>query len=115
MAAAKAAADLGAKVAVADYVTPSPAGTTWGLGGTCVNVGCIPKKLMHISSLYRDVQADMSGLGWDTKASHSWDEMISKVNAYIKSIQYGSKTELRSKKVKYDNAYATFVDAHTLQ
>jgi pyruvate/2-oxoglutarate dehydrogenase complex dihydrolipoamide dehydrogenase (E3) component len=22
-------------------------GTTWGLGGTCVNVGCIPKKLLH--------------------------------------------------------------------
>ena len=27
-----------------------------GLGGTCVNVGCIPKKLMHISSLYRETQ-----------------------------------------------------------
>jgi len=26
-------------------------GTTWGLGGTCVNVGCIPKKLMHHASL----------------------------------------------------------------
>ena len=25
-------------------------GTTWGLGGTCVNVGCIPKKLMHLAS-----------------------------------------------------------------
>ena len=34
-----------------DYVTPSPKGTTWGLGGTCVNVGCIPKKLMHQSTL----------------------------------------------------------------
>jgi len=26
-------------------------GTSWGLGGTCVNVGCIPKKLMHHASL----------------------------------------------------------------
>ena len=26
-------------------------GTTWGLGGTCVNVGCIPKKLMHHAAL----------------------------------------------------------------
>ena len=26
-------------------------GTTWGLGGTCVNVGCIPKKLMHQGAL----------------------------------------------------------------
>jgi hypothetical protein len=33
LAASKAAAALGAKVAVADFVKPSPAGTTWGLGG----------------------------------------------------------------------------------
>ena len=26
-------------------------GTMWGLGGTCVNVGCIPKKLMHQAAL----------------------------------------------------------------
>ena len=42
---------LGAKVAVLDYVKPSPQGSTWGLGGTCVNVGCIPKKLMHTAAL----------------------------------------------------------------
>ena len=29
----------------------SLSGTTWGLGGTCVNVGCIPKKLMHQAAL----------------------------------------------------------------
>lgn len=51
LAAAKEAAGLGAKVAVLDYVTPSPKGTKWGLGGTCVNVGCIPKKLMHQAAL----------------------------------------------------------------
>ena len=51
LAAAKEAANLGAKVALADFVKPSPQGTKWGLGGTCVNVGCIPKKLMHFSAL----------------------------------------------------------------
>lgn len=51
LAAAKEAASLGAKVAVLDYVTPTPIGTKWGLGGTCVNVGCIPKKLMHQAAL----------------------------------------------------------------
>lgn len=51
LAAAKEAANLGAKVAVLDYVKPSPIGTKWGLGGTCVNVGCIPKKLMHQAAL----------------------------------------------------------------
>lgn len=51
LAAAKEATNLGAKVVVLDYVTPSPRGTKWGLGGTCVNVGCIPKKLMHQAAL----------------------------------------------------------------
>lgn len=50
LAAAKKAASLGVKVGLADFVKPSPVGTTWGLGGTCVNVGCIPKKLMHFSA-----------------------------------------------------------------
>ena len=51
LACAKEAAALVAKVAVLDFVKPSPIGTKWGLGGTCVNVGCIPKKLMHQASL----------------------------------------------------------------
>lgn len=54
MAASKEAAARGAKVALCDFVKPSPAGSTWGLGGTCVNVGCIPKKLFHGASLLRE-------------------------------------------------------------
>lgn len=114
LAAAKQAADLGVKVAVADFVKPSPAGTTWGLGGTCVNVGCIPKKLMHISSLYRETQVDAHGMGWETKSSHSWSSMVTQVDNYIKSLNWGAKTDLRSKAVKYYNAFATFKDPHTI-
>ena len=51
LAAAKEAARLGKKVVCLDFVKPSPIGTSWGLGGTCVNVGCIPKKLMHQAAL----------------------------------------------------------------
>lgn len=51
LACAKEANVYGKKVAVLDFVTPTPKGTTWGLGGTCVNVGCIPKKLMHQTAL----------------------------------------------------------------
>lgn len=114
LASAKAAADLGAKVAVADFVKPSPAGTTWGLGGTCVNVGCIPKKLMHFSSLYREVQGDMEGIGWESKTAHSWKDMVKKVDNYIKGLNFGAKGELRENKIKYFNAFATFVDPHTV-
>ena len=42
---------VGSQVALFDFVAPTPIGTKWGLGGTCVNVGCIPKKLFHYSAL----------------------------------------------------------------
>jgi thioredoxin reductase (NADPH) len=37
----------GLKVIVIDFVEESLHKSKWGIGGTCVNVGCIPKKLMH--------------------------------------------------------------------
>ncbi|KAF4661629.1 thioredoxin reductase [Perkinsus chesapeaki] len=115
LAASKAAAALGARVAVADFVKPSPQGTTWGIGGTCVNVGCIPKKLFHMSAHTAEAQGDGAGLGWETNAKHSWESMVTNVNTYIKSLNWGYKTELRSNSVKYFNSFATFVDSHTLK
>ena len=47
-----------------DFVTPTPIGTTWGLGGTCVNVGCIPKKLMHQASILGENLKDAKEFGW---------------------------------------------------
>ena len=52
--AAKEAVKFGKKVALADFVKPSPKGSKWGLGGTCVNVGCIPKKMMHFAGTLFD-------------------------------------------------------------
>ena len=54
---------MGKKVALADFVKPSPAGTTWGLGGTCVNVGCIPKKLMHYAGILTELKEDQELAG----------------------------------------------------
>lgn len=64
LAAASAASKYGAKVALADYVKPSPSGTSWGLGGTCVNVGCIPKKLFHYAALLGESIGDLTSAGW---------------------------------------------------
>ncbi len=58
LSAAKTAAKLGKKVGLADFVQPSPIGSKWGLGGTCVNVGCIPKKMMHYSALLSEARED---------------------------------------------------------
>ena len=64
LACAKEAARLGAKVTLFDFVVPTPRGTEWGLGGTCVSVGCIPKKLFHQAGLLGEGFADARALGW---------------------------------------------------
>ena len=60
----KEASKRGARVAVLDFVKPSAHGSTWGLGGTCVNVGCIPKKLMHTAALMGEHQKHAAEFGW---------------------------------------------------
>lgn len=49
-------------------------GTKWGLGGTCVNVGCIPKKLMHQAALLGTAVKDAQKYGWNISGpvSHDW-------------------------------------------
>lgn len=71
---ARHAAEAGKKVALADFVVPTPIGTKWGLGGTCVNVGCIPKKMMHYAALLSEARIDQEKSGWtpDLKADHNW-------------------------------------------
>jgi hypothetical protein len=64
LAASKEAARLGNKVAVLDYVRPTPMGSRWGLGGTCVNVGCIPKKLFHTAAIYGHYVREAASYGW---------------------------------------------------
>ncbi|XP_060529226.1 thioredoxin reductase 2, mitochondrial isoform X2 [Cylas formicarius] len=115
-AAKEAAANLGAKVAVLDYVTPTPIGTKWGLGGTCVNVGCIPKKLMHQAALLGEAIHDAKSYGWQVgdNVSHSWENLKDAVQAHIKSVNWVTRVELRDKKVEYINGLGTFKDQHTI-
>ena len=92
LACSKQAAKLGKKVAVCDFVQPSPAGTTWGLGGTCVNVGCIPKKLMHQASLLGEgMKHDAASYGWEVpeQVKHTWETMVGNVQAHVKSLNFG--------------------------
>ena len=116
LACSKKAAQLGKKVAVCDFVQPSPVGTTWGLGGTCVNVGCIPKKLMHQASLLGEGMHDAKSYGWEVaeQTKHNWETMVTNVQMHIKSLNFGSRSDLMTEGVKYYNAYATFTDANTV-
>lgn len=116
LAASKRAASFGAKVGLADFVKPSPQGTTWGLGGTCVNVGCIPKKLMHFASMVGELREDQKECGWniDPALPHNWETMIEHVNNHIRSLNWNYKKQLIQKEVKYFNALASLTDAHTI-
>ncbi|KAL0129268.1 hypothetical protein PUN28_004161 [Cardiocondyla obscurior] len=117
LAAAKEAVNLGAKVAVLDYVSPSPIGTTWGLGGTCVNVGCIPKKLMHQAALLGEAIHEAATFGWqlDPKAIKiNWEALRTAVQNHIKSVNWVTRVELRTKKVEYLNLLGHFKDEHTV-
>jgi thioredoxin reductase (NADPH) len=130
LACAKEAAKLGANVCLCDFVKPSPQGTRWGLGGTCVNVGCIPKKLMHRSATMREEAKDLPFFGWgvDTPAAGDsgeprgpelalqWTKLVSNVQDHIASLNYGYKGDLRDNSVTYRNALAKLTaDPHKVE
>uniref|UniRef100_A0A667ZZ32 Thioredoxin reductase 2 n=1 Tax=Myripristis murdjan TaxID=586833 RepID=A0A667ZZ32_9TELE len=108
LACSKEAAQLGQKVAVLDYVEPSVKGTKWGLGGTCVNVGCIPKKLMHQAALLGTAVKDAKKYGWQISepVSHDWATMAEGVQNHVRSLNWGHRVQLQDNHVihcKYDD------------
>ncbi|XP_015265602.1 PREDICTED: thioredoxin reductase 2, mitochondrial isoform X2 [Gekko japonicus] len=99
LACAKEAAQFGNKVAVLDYVDPSPKGTKWGIGGTCVNVGCIPKKLMHHAALLGSALKDAQHYGWSIPqpVTHDWSTMAEAIQNHVKSLNWGHRRQLQDK------------------
>lgn len=90
----------GAKVAVLDYVTPTPLGTKWGIGGTCVNVGCIPKKLMHQAALLGEAVHDAAAYGWSVDPAAvkiDWQKLRESVQNHVKSVNWVTRVDLRDK------------------
>uniref|UniRef100_A0AAY5F617 Thioredoxin reductase 2, tandem duplicate 2 n=1 Tax=Electrophorus electricus TaxID=8005 RepID=A0AAY5F617_ELEEL len=117
LACSREAAQLGQKVAVLDHVQPSARGTAWGLGGTCVNVGCIPKKLMHQAALLGVAMDDAGKFGWSIPGpvSHDWSTLAQAVQNYVKSLNWGHRVQLQDRKVKYFNTRGSLLDRHTVR
>ena len=68
--ASRMAAGFGARVAVAEDRY---------LGGTCVNVGCVPKKLFAYAAHFAEDIVDAAGFGWDiTKPEFTWSRLTRK-------------------------------------
>jgi glutathione reductase (NADPH) len=107
IAASRRAAQYGAKVAVAEYDR---------LGGTCVNRGCIPKKLMVYASHFPDLFEDAQGFGWSAvQSTLDWQKMITAVNKELERLNGVYQNMLGNAKVELFRGYANFLDPHTLE
>lgn len=101
------AATHGAKVAVAE---------SGALGGTCVNVGCVPKKLFVYGSHFGHDFVDAKAYGWDPNPPGlDWPRLISNKNAEIERLNgiYGRLLDKAGVDLKIGKA--SFVDAHTVE
>ena len=119
LACAKEAGKNGARVLALDYVSPSPSSlkTKWGLGGTCVNVGCIPKKLMHRAAILGHDLKDSELFGWKTPDSvgHEWGKMVGTIQDYLKALNFQSQKDLDRTSVAYFNAQGHLENPHTVR
>ena len=103
---AQRAAEYGAKAAVIEY---GP------LGGTCVNVGCVPKKVMWYAAHQAHEFHHAADYGFDVDVKgHDWAGLKSRRDAYIERLNgiYGRNLDNRG--VTHIAGAARFVDAHTV-
>lgn len=87
------------------------------LGGTCVNVGCVPKKVMwHAAQIAEAIKLYGPDYGFDTTINHfDWARLISSRSAYIDRIHQSYEKVLGNNQVEVIKGFATFVDAHTVE
>ncbi len=103
---AQRAAEYGAKAAVVEY---GP------LGGTCVNVGCVPKKVMWYAAHHAHSFHHLADYGFDVELKgHDWAGLKQRRDAYIERLNGIYERNLDKRGVTYLAGHARFVDAHTI-
>lgn len=86
------------------------------MGGTCVNVGCVPKKIMWFGANLSHALDDAASYGFDIKkAGFSWEQLIRKREAYISGINDWYYGYLKSLGIDVITGDAHFVDDHTIE
>ena len=97
-------AGYGARVAIAE--------STY-LGGTCVNVGCIPKKLFVYGSHFHEDFHDAAGFGWQVEAQDfHWPTLRDNKNVEITRLNNVYRSLLRD--ADLHEGHAELIDAHTV-
>ena len=103
---ARIAAGYGARVGVAES-------RFWG--GTCVNIGCVPKKFLVMAAEYGAAVQDARGFGWDVETRrHDWQALIAAKDVEINRLNGIYRRLLDQAGAKIFDARAYFIDAHTL-
>ena len=88
----------------------------WTLGGTCVNRGCIPKKLYAYASHFADELQIMKSYGWSILESRfDWKKLTTNKKKEIKRLNYIYCNLLKKSKVRVYNNYAQFLDNKILK
>ncbi|MDN6449664.1 MAG: glutathione-disulfide reductase [Enterobacterales bacterium] len=87
------------------------------LGGTCVNVGCVPKKVMwHAAQIAEVIHLYGPDYGFDTTVNKfDWGKLIESRTAYIDRIHQSYERGLGNNKVDVIHGFAKFIDAHTVE
>ena len=107
LACAQRAAEHGAKVALIE---------SHRLGGTCVNVGCVPKKVMWNAAQIAAAIGDATDYGFDVApAEHDWLALKGKRDGYVARLNAIYERNLAAKGVEYVAARASFLDASTVE
>ena len=107
LAAAQRAAEYGARVAL---IEPAP------LGGTCVNVGCVPKKITFNAASLAHALHDARDYGFDvTVHGHDWSGFVAKRHAYVQRLNGIYERNLAKKGIEYLTARGRFTDPHTVE
>jgi glutathione reductase (NADPH) len=105
--AARFAAGFGAKVAVAE---------SRYLGGTCVNVGCVPKKLLVYSAHFAEDFEQSSGFGWSLgEANFDWATLIANKDREINRLNGIYRNLLVNSGVTLHEAHAKIVGPHEVE
>ncbi|HEY6484181.1 MAG TPA: glutathione-disulfide reductase [Steroidobacteraceae bacterium] len=108
LAAAQRAAEYGAKVAL---VEPGR------LGGTCVNVGCVPKKIMWNAAEIADRLEDARDYGFrlGTAEPHDWALLKAKRDEYVLRLNGIYEANLSRRNIQVHRGHGHFRDAHTVE
>uniref|UniRef100_A0A7S1IQI1 Glutathione reductase n=1 Tax=Eutreptiella gymnastica TaxID=73025 RepID=A0A7S1IQI1_9EUGL len=114
--ASRISAGHGAKVALLEPSMAHGPPNYSAVGGTCVNVGCVPKKLMVYGSEYSHDFEDARAYGWDvpTGITHNWTRLMENKNKEISRLNGIYKNMLVNSGVNLLEGWGSLVDTHTV-